>query len=156
QPHGFRPFFAPWVIRKPLPIYSVASARTPRRETCGTRCRATSIVFICRKRGPCTLGRTCPRELPPLLRSPISVSTGVDCRLAGLAQSAGAVYTRYADNLAFSGSEAFERCSERFSTHVAAIMLEEGLAVNHRKTRLMRQGVRQHLAGVVVNRCMNA
>jgi hypothetical protein len=40
---------------------------------------------------------------------------------------------------------------ERFSTHAAAIALEEGFTVNHRKTRIMRQGVRQHLAGIVVN-----
>jgi RNA-directed DNA polymerase len=32
----------------------------------------------------------------------------VDCRLAGLARSAGAEYTRYADDLAFSGGEDFE------------------------------------------------
>jgi len=37
------------------------------------------------------------------------------------------------------------------STHVAAILLEEGFAVNHRKTRIMRQGVRQRLAGLVAN-----
>src|SRR5438876_4088856 len=49
-----------------------------------------------------------------------------DCRLSGLAISAGARFTRYADDLAFSGSEDFERNVERFSTHVAAILLEEG------------------------------
>jgi RNA-directed DNA polymerase len=79
----------------------------------------------------------------------------VDCRLAGLAESAGAGYTRYADDLAFSGGEEFERRVERFSTHVAAILLEEGFAVNHRKTRIMRRGVRQHLAGLIVNEHMN-
>jgi len=78
-----------------------------------------------------------------------------DCRLAGLAESAGARYTRYADDLAFSGGEDFERRVERFSTHVAAILLEEGFAVNHRKTRIMRRGVRQRLAGLVVNEHMN-
>ena len=31
------------------------------------------------------------------------------------------------------------------STHAAAIVHEEGFAVNHRKTRVMRQGVRQEL-----------
>jgi RNA-directed DNA polymerase len=29
--------------------------------------------------------------------------------------------------------------------------LKEGFTVNHHKTRIMRQGVRQHLAGIVVN-----
>jgi retron-type reverse transcriptase len=79
----------------------------------------------------------------------------IDCRLAGLAKSAGAEYTRYADDLAFSGDSAFERCAERFSTHVAAILLEEGFRAHHRKTRIMRQGVRQHLAGLVINERMN-
>lgn len=78
-----------------------------------------------------------------------------DCRLSGIARSAGAEYTRYADDLAFSGSEAFERCVERFSTHAAAILHEEGFTVHHRKTRVMRQGVRQHLAGLVTNQRMN-
>jgi hypothetical protein len=33
--------------------------------------------------------------------------------------------------------------------------MEEGFAVHHRKTRIMRQGVRQRLAGVVVNEHVN-
>lgn len=74
-----------------------------------------------------------------------------DCRLAGIARSAGAAYTRYADDLAFSGDKNFERTVARFSTRVAAILNEEGFAVHHRKTRVMRQGVRQYLAGIVVN-----
>jgi RNA-directed DNA polymerase len=74
-----------------------------------------------------------------------------DCRLSGLARSAGAAYSRYADDMAFSGDRRFERCVTRFLAHVAAILEEEGFTLNHRKTRLMRQGVRQRLAGVVVN-----
>ncbi len=79
----------------------------------------------------------------------------VDCRLSGLAKSAGAVYTRYADDLAFSGDDAFERCVEHFAIRAAAILLEEGFTVHHRKTRIMRQGVRQSLAGMVINERMN-
>jgi hypothetical protein len=75
----------------------------------------------------------------------------MDCRLAGLARTAGAAYTRYADDLAFSG----DALGERFATHVAAILVEEGFDVHFRKTRWMRQGVRQHLAGVVTNQRVN-
>lgn len=78
-----------------------------------------------------------------------------DCRLSALAKSAGANYTRYADDLAFSGDEEFEKRVERFSIHVAAVLLEEGFRVSHSKTRVMRQGVRQHLAGLVANQKMN-
>jgi RNA-directed DNA polymerase len=75
----------------------------------------------------------------------------LDCRLAGLARSAGAAYTRYADDLVFSGDEALERCARNFHVHVCRIALEEGFEVNTRKSHFMRQGVRQQVAGVVLN-----
>jgi RNA-directed DNA polymerase len=75
----------------------------------------------------------------------------LDCRLHGLARSLGAVYTRYADDLAFSGAEELERRARRFQVHVCRIALEEGFEVHTRKSRFMRQGVRQQLVGVVVN-----
>jgi hypothetical protein len=75
--------------------------------------------------------------------------------LSGLAQSVGAQYTRYADDLAFSGNENFAKSVKRFITYAAAIALEEGFRVNHHKTRVMRQGVRQHLAGLVTNEHLN-
>lgn len=79
----------------------------------------------------------------------------LDCRLTGLAKSVGARYSRYADDLAFSGDEQFAKRVERFSLHAAAIATEEGFSVHHRKTRIMRQGVRQHLAGLVTNQHAN-
>ena len=75
----------------------------------------------------------------------------MDARLSGLAMAAGARYSRYADDLAFSGSAEFERSVERFAIHAASIVLSEGFEVEHRKTRILRRGVRQRLAGVVVN-----
>jgi len=79
----------------------------------------------------------------------------VDCRLNGLAEAAGATFTRYADDLAFSGGPEFERCVERFALRAAAILMEEGFTVHHRKTRVMRHGVRQYLAGLVTNEKLN-
>jgi RNA-directed DNA polymerase len=75
----------------------------------------------------------------------------LDCRLSGLAAAAGAVYTRYADDLAFSGMDEFARGVERFAVHAMAVAMEEGFEVHARKTRVMRHGVRQRLAGLVVN-----
>ncbi len=70
-------------------------------------------------------------------------------------RTGGAAYTRYADDLVFSGGEDFARSIGRFPTHVAAIALEEGFAVQHRKTRVMRRGRRQCAAGVVINEKVN-
>ena len=79
----------------------------------------------------------------------------MDCRLHGLAQHAGATYTRYADDLAFSGGETSTREVSRFSTYVTEILKEEGFVANHRKTRIMRASVRQHLTGMVTNQRLN-
>lgn len=75
----------------------------------------------------------------------------LDCRLTGLARTLGASYTRYADDLVFSGGEDLQRAVRRFQVHVCRIALEEGFEVNTRKTHFMRQGVRQQVAGVVLN-----
>lgn len=96
-----------------------------------------------------------PQGAPP---SPALANMGcyrLDCRLSSLAKSSGASYTRYADDLAFSADQEFEKGAERFGLQVAAILLEEGFKVHHRKTRVMRQGVRQHLGGLVTNQRIN-
>jgi hypothetical protein len=43
------------------------------------------------------------------------------------------------------------RSRKRLATLVAVIAADEGFSLNHRKTRLMRKSVRQHVTGVVVN-----
>jgi RNA-directed DNA polymerase len=79
------------------------------------------------------------------------VAFRLDRRLTGLANKLGATYTRYADDLAFSGGESLERSPMRFRDSVARIALDEGFELNFRKTRLMPRSTRQSLAGVVVN-----
>jgi len=79
----------------------------------------------------------------------------LDRRLSALAAGFNATMTRYADDLAFSGGEELEKTLRFLIPRVAAIALEEGFRVNHRKTRVMRQGRRQSLCGVVLNDTAN-
>jgi hypothetical protein len=79
----------------------------------------------------------------------------LDRRLHGLARAAGANYTRYADDLAFSGDADFARGLGRFGKAVATIVQEEGFCLNAAKTRIMPRSTRQRVTGIVVNEHCN-
>ncbi len=79
----------------------------------------------------------------------------LDCRLAGLARWANADYTRYADDLVFSGDDNFRRMINRFRLFVSVIAIEEGFTVNHRKTSVMTSSNRQLVTGLVLNEKLN-
>src|SRR3954469_23890303 len=57
----------------------------------------------------------------------------LDRRLDGLAAAFGATYTRYVDDLTFSGRRGLS--DGRFPAAVAAVVAEEGFRVNWAKTR---------------------
>jgi RNA-directed DNA polymerase len=75
----------------------------------------------------------------------------LDIRLAGLAKSLNASYSRYADDLTFSGGRQLETALRQLVPQIGAIALEEGFTINFRKTRIMRQAQRQLVTGMVVN-----
>lgn len=75
----------------------------------------------------------------------------LDLRLDELARAMDGQYMRYADDLAISGGEALRRRVSSVATLVTTIAMEEGFAINHRKTRSMHRSHRQMLTGVVVN-----
>jgi retron-type reverse transcriptase len=75
----------------------------------------------------------------------------LDRRLSGLARAASANYTRYADDLAFSGDANFALCRGRFRKAAETILHEEGFALNPAKTRVMPRAMRQRVTGIVVN-----
>jgi len=77
----------------------------------------------------------------------------LDHRLAGLARKRGLVYTRYADDLSFSG-EMDRIAARKLRSVVGQIIGEEGVTLNAEKTRLMGQGSRQTVTGVVVNKAV--
>lgn len=76
---------------------------------------------------------------------------GLDVRLTAAANAANAHYSRYADDLVFSGDKEFARFATRFVRLVEHIARDEVFMVNRAKTRLMRVGARQTVTGVVVN-----
>jgi RNA-directed DNA polymerase len=75
----------------------------------------------------------------------------LDLRLNALAEQFGVVYSRYADDLAFSGAAESGMRGERFYLRVAAIAIEEGFALNMRKTHWMPASQRQTITGLVIN-----
>jgi hypothetical protein len=79
----------------------------------------------------------------------------LDRRLAGLAASLGATYSRYADDLTLSGPLSLLRAAGEVWGWVAAIAAEEGFAINARKTALMTRAGRQRVCGIVVNERSN-
>ena len=78
-----------------------------------------------------------------------------DCRLQGLAERFGLDYSRYADDLAFSGERHLLRIAPFLQGLIGAIALEEGFEINHRKTRLRTRAQSQRLAGMVINQKPN-
>jgi retron-type reverse transcriptase len=78
-----------------------------------------------------------------------------DCRLTKLAESVGATYTRYADDILLSGTKDFARSAKQLSTLIGAIALEESFEVNFHKTRMLSSAQRQKSAGIVFNETLN-
>jgi retron-type reverse transcriptase len=77
----------------------------------------------------------------------------LDRRLSGFAKKHNLNFTRYADDLSFSG-EMDRAQAGKFRSVVSRIVSEEGFVINTEKTRLMGQGNRQTVTGVVVNQTL--
>ncbi len=98
---------------------------------------------------------TGPRGLPqgactsPALSNQVALR--LDRRLTGLARRLDLVYSRYADDLTFSGPAALEPRLGYFLGAVERIIVEEGFALNAKKTRVQRRHARQTVTGLVVN-----
>lgn len=73
----------------------------------------------------------------------------LDRRLTGLAKRHEFQYTRYADDLTFSGDNA--AAVGKLLRSVRAILLTEGFTEQPTKTRVMRRSNRQEVTGVTVN-----
>lgn len=77
----------------------------------------------------------------------------LDNRLQGLANKLNCNYTRYADDITFSGGE--EINAQQLVWRIKRILQDEGFTVHPDKIRIMRRGTRQEVTGVVVNQQLN-
>lgn len=75
----------------------------------------------------------------------------LDVRLTGLARAFDLNYTRYADDLTFSGSHRFGGALRDFIPLVGKIIKSEQFRVHRRKRKIIRDSQRQTVTGVVVN-----
>lgn len=75
----------------------------------------------------------------------------LDVRLAGLARSYGATYTRYADDLTVSGPADLSGGLRSLIPLVEAVIRKERFQSNVKKRQVLRSHQRQSVAGVVVN-----
>jgi len=78
------------------------------------------------------------------------IARKLDRRLSGLSAKLGLDYTRYADDLTFSGGKDEGKVGYLLA-RVRHIARDEGFAVNPKKTRVKRQSARQTVTGLVVN-----
>lgn len=83
------------------------------------------------------------------------VSYRLDARLTGLARCFGAKYSRYADDLMFSGDRRLAKSLGLFESMVLSILIDEGFLIRRRKRRVMRRGRRQTSLGLTLNAKVN-
>jgi RNA-directed DNA polymerase len=95
--------------------------------------------------------RSCPQGAPTSPGLCNAVLLRLDRRLAGLARRHGFAYTRYADDLTFSG-DGDRKAVAALGAAAGRIIAAEGFRVNREKTRVMSLGRRQEVCGVTVNR----
>jgi retron-type reverse transcriptase len=75
----------------------------------------------------------------------------LDARLRGAAQSLGFRYTRYADDLTFSGGRDSAKNLRKLQWRLERIVAEEGFQLHPDKSRVMRNSTQQEVTGIVVN-----
>jgi hypothetical protein len=72
-----------------------------------------------------------------------------------LAKSRGVEYTRYCDDLVFSGDRETRRDIVDLRRTLLMVLADEGLSIRQTKTRFMHAGQRQNVCGLNLNRRLN-
>lgn len=101
------------------------------------------------------LARHVPQGAPTSPALANLVSYALDVRLTGMAKTFNANYTRYADDLTFSGDDRFARSLKTFLPLVQRIISSERFRTNGYKRKVLKQNIQQSVTGVVVNKRTN-
>ncbi len=98
--------------------------------------------------GLCTLGARLPQGASTSPGLANAAAFRMDLRLGGFCRKRGIAYTRYADDLTFSGPAVTQRKVKRT---IESIVRKEGFTPNEAKARYLSPGQRQSVTGIVVN-----
>ena len=79
----------------------------------------------------------------------------MDSRLAGIAKSLGFTFTRYADDLTFSGPTSCRKNINKLMWQVRSVIKDEDFKIHPDKTHVMVDGHRKEVTGIVVNDKLN-
>ncbi len=79
------------------------------------------------------------------------ICRGLDHYLSKLSQDLGFVYTRYADDLTFSCPKDKRPQISKLFAHIKQAVKKHGFTIHPDKTRVLHQGRRQEVTGLVVN-----
>ncbi len=116
-----------------------------------TECPRRSVTFS----GEPFLVATGPRGLPQGACTSPAISNQIarrlDLRLQGLATKMDLTYTRYADDITFSGGENLQNRIGYVMARIRHIASDEGFTVNEKKSRVLRQSTAQSVTGLIVN-----
>ncbi|MBS1584926.1 MAG: RNA-directed DNA polymerase [Bacteroidetes bacterium] len=138
-----------------LPPFNLGSS-TERRQL------ANRISFLCTasieitdaERGK-ILNTFLPQGAPTSPTITNIIARKLDRRLQGVANKYHLTYSRYADDITFSGNSNVFKKSGEVVLEIRRIIEDQKFQVNDKKVRLQQQGYRQEVTGLIVNEKVN-
>jgi RNA-directed DNA polymerase len=101
----------------------------------------------------CTYWGSLPQGAPTSPSLANHIFSTVDAKILEICTPKNLRYSRYADDLTFSGTE---RISQEFLYELQALLETHGFKVNSKKTRFSRPGQAKYVTGLVVNERVQA
>jgi RNA-directed DNA polymerase len=146
RPHVGAPLVVRYDITDFFGSVKEAHVRAQFRRAGYSKSVASLLTQVCTLRGALPQGAPTSPDLANL------AAFRLDQRLQGLAEKRQLVYTRYADDLTFSGEGVRDAKTRR---SIEYIIRDSGFAPNEKKTAYLSQGTQQRVTGLVVNQKLN-